>query len=131
MLRRVHLKTSLYRKFVKAACRDLEVSRKQLFAREFRECVFPVYRMTDFQTRKIERDASRLVVLQKRTPLSQMYDAVDMHRRWVSKHWRKLSRHRAFIQVNVDLGMPEHKAVEAYFEAEARKKEKAKHGIHA
>lgn len=54
-----------------------------------------------------------------------------MHRRWVSKYWRKLSRHRAFIQVNVDLGMPEYKAIEAYFEAEARKKEKAKHGIHA
>ena len=126
------MKTRLYRKFVKSACRDLGVSRKRLFARDFRECVFPVYRMTDFRTRKIERDASRLVVLQRRSPLSQMYDAVDMHRRWVSRHWKKLSRHRAFIQVNVDLGMPEHKAVEAYFEAEARKtKEKAKHGVHA
>ena len=125
------MKTKLYRKFVKVACQDLKVSRKQLFAREFKSCVFPVYRMTDFQTRKIERDTSRLIVLLKRNPLSQIYDAVDMHRRWVSRHWRKLSRHRAFIQVNVDLGMPEHKAVEAYFEAEARKKEKAKHGIHA
>lgn len=125
------MKTGLYRKFVKAVCRDLEVSRKRLFARDFGECAFPVYRMTDFRTRKIERDTSRLVVVQKRTPLSQIYDAADMHRRLVSKCWRKLSRHRAFIQVSVDLGMPEHKAAEACFEAEARKKEKAKHGIHA
>lgn len=125
------MKTGLYRKFAKAACRDLEVSRKRLFARDFGECAFPACRMTDFRTRKIERDTSRLVVVQKRTPLSRTYDAVDMRRRRVSKRWRKLSRHRAFIQAGVDLGMPEHKAAEAYFEAEARKKEKAKHGIHA
>ena len=113
------MKTALYQKFIKVACKDLGVSRKQLFARDFNCGVFPVYKMTDFKTRKIEQDTSKLIVLQKRNPLSQMYDAVDMHRRWVSKHWKNLKRHRPFIQLLVDCGMSEHEAVMAYFKKES------------
>lgn len=125
------MKTGPYRKFAKAVCRGLEASGKHLSARDFGECAFPACRMTDFRTRKAERDTSRLVAAQKRTPLSRTCGAADMRRRRASKRWRKLSRHRAFVQAGADLGMPERKAAEACFEAEAGKKEKAKHGIRA
>ena len=103
------MKTKLYKRFVKYVCKDLGISKKQLFARDFNECVFPCYKL-NLNTNKIEKDVNRLIILSHKHPLSQIWDAVDMHNRWLVKHWR-FSHWKPYIQTNIDLGKNEKDAI--------------------
>ena len=103
------MKTRLYRKFVKLVCKDLGITRKQLFSRYFIACVFPCYKL-NLKTRVIEKDDSRLIVLSTKHPLSQVWDAVDMHTRWFIKYWCN-SHWKPYIQTKIDLGCKEEDVV--------------------
>ena len=103
------MKTRLYRKFVKLVCKDLGITRKQLFSRYFIDCVFPCYKF-NLKTRVIERDGSHLIVLSTKHPLSQVWDAVDMHTRWFIKYWRN-SHWKPYVQTKIDLGCKEEDVV--------------------
>ena len=103
------MKTKLYKKFVKLLCKDLGITRKQLFSRDFNDCVFPCYTV-NLKTRMIEKDSSRLTVLTTKHPLSQAWDALDMHARWFIKYWRN-SHWKPYIQTKIDLGYKEEDAV--------------------
>ena len=96
------MKTKLYKKFVNSVCKDLGISRKQLFSRDFNDFVLPCYKF-NLKTYKIEKDCGRLIVLSIKHPLSQIWDAVDMHTRWFIKHWRN-SHWKPYVQMRLDLG---------------------------
>lgn len=99
------MKVKLYGKFVKRACKLLRISREQLFAREFSGCVLMQYKF-NCETKKLDRDISRLEVLQHRCPLSQMWRACDGHTAWLFKHWRH-SHWKPYVQTKIDLGFKE------------------------
>lgn len=105
------MKTKLYKKFVKLLCKDLRITRKQLFSRDFNECecVFPCYTF-NFKTRMIVKVEEKLIVLSTKHPLSQAWDALDMHSRWFIKYWRN-SHWKPYIQTKIDLGYKEEDAV--------------------
>ena len=103
------MKTKLYKKFVKLICKDLGITRKKLFSRDFNECVFPCYTF-NFKTRMIEKDSSRLIVLSTKHLLSQAWDSLDMHSRWFINYWRN-SHWKSYIQTKIDLGYKEEDVV--------------------
>lgn len=96
------MKTKLYKKFIRRACKLLRISREQLFAREFSGCVLMQYKF-NCETKKLDRDISRLEVLQHKCPLSQMWRACDGHTAWLFKHW-KHSKHKYEIKMRLALG---------------------------
>jgi len=96
------MKTRLYRKFVRLVCKDFDISRKQLFSREYKDCVVPVYKY-DIEARMLKRDAFKLAIFGKHHPLSTVWESYDVNIRWLLKYW-KYSRHRAFVQTKLDLG---------------------------
>lgn len=95
------MKTKLYKKFVKAACHDLRISRKQLFSRDFASFVFATYTY-DFKKMKYDRD-SALIVVEKHHPLSQLWHGLDCGKRALAKHW-KHSKHKYEIKMRLALG---------------------------
>ena len=103
------MKTKLYKKFVKLLCKGLRITRKQLFSRDFNECVFPCYTF-NFKTRMIVKVREKLIVLSTKHPLSQAWDALDMHSRWFIKYWRN-SHWKSYIQTKIDLGYKEEDVV--------------------
>ena len=103
------MKTTLYKKFVKLICKDIGISRKQLFSRDFNDFVFPCFKFNS-QTCKIEKDYSRVIVVSTEHPLSQLWDAIDMHTIWFIKYWRN-SHWRPYIQTMIDLGHKEEDVV--------------------
>ena len=103
------MKTKLYRKFVKLVCKDLGISRKQLFSRDFNDSMFPCYKF-NLKTYKIEKDDNRLIVLSTKYPLSQVWDAGDMHTRWFIKYWRN-SHWKSYVQTKIDFGRKEEDVV--------------------
>ena len=103
------MKTKLYKKYLKLVCASLGISKKQLFAKDFKECVIHCYKY-NIAARDIERDKYHLMILDAEHPLSQMWDAFDMHVRWFLKYWRH-SHWKPFIQMKMDLGIPEDNAV--------------------
>ena len=103
------MKTKLYKKFVKLLCKGLRITRKQLFSRDFNECVLPCY-MFDFKTRMIKKYVNHLIVLSTKHPLSQAWNALAMHARWFIKYWRN-SHWKPYIQTKIDLGYKEEDAV--------------------
>lgn len=96
------MKTKLYRKFVKLVCKDFGISRKQLFSREYKDCVVPVYKY-DLEARLLKRDVFKLTIFGKDRPLSTVWESYDVNIRWLLKYW-KYSRHREFVQTKLDLG---------------------------
>ena len=103
------MKTKLYKKFIKRACKLLKISKKQLFNREFKSCVLLCCKF-NATTKKLDTDLSRLVVLEHKHPLSQLWDACDGHTAWLFKYWR-YSHWKPYIQTKIDLGMKEHDAI--------------------
>ena len=103
------MKTKLYKKFVKLLCKGLRITRKQLFSRDFDDRVFPCY-MFNFKTRMIKKDGNHLIILSTKHPLSQAWDAFDMHTKWFIKYWRN-SHWKPYIQTKIDLGYKEEDAV--------------------
>ena len=103
------MKTKLYKKFVKLLCKDLGITRKQLFSRNFNDSVFPCYTF-NFKTRMIVKVGEKLIVLSTKRPLSQAWDALDMHSRWFIKYWRN-SHWKSYIQTKIDLGYKEEDVV--------------------
>ena len=103
------MKIRLYRKFVKLVCKDLGITRKQLFSRDFNDRVFPCY-MLNFKTHMIVEVKGKLIVLSTKHPLSQVWDAVDMHTRWFIKYWRN-SHWKPYVQTKIDLGCKEEDVV--------------------
>ena len=103
------MKTKLYKKFVKLLCKDLGITRKQLFSRDFNDCVFPRYTF-NFKTRMIAEVGGKMIVFSTKHPLSQAWDALDMHSRWFIKYWRN-SHWKSYIQTKIDLGYKEEDAV--------------------
>ena len=103
------MKTKLYKKFVKLLCKDLGITRKQLFSRDFNDCVFPRYTF-NFKTRMIVRVREKLIVLSTKHPLSQAWDTLAMHARWFIKYWRN-SHWKSYIQTKIDLGYKEEDVV--------------------
>ena len=99
------MKTKLYKKFVKLLCKDLGVTRKQLFSRDFNDRVFPCYTL-NFETRVIVEVGGKMIVFSTKHPLSQAWDALDMHSRWFIKYWRN-SHWKSYIQTKIDLGYKE------------------------
>ena len=96
------MKTRLYRKFVKLVCKNFDISRKQLFSREYKDCITPVYKY-DLEAKLLKRDAFRLMVFGKDHPLSTVWKSYAINIQWLLKYW-KYSRHRAFVQTKLDLG---------------------------
>ena len=103
------MKTKLYKKFVKLVCKDIGISRKQLFSRDFNDFLFPCYKF-NLKISKIEKDYSRMIVVSTKHPLSQLWDAVDMHTRWFVKYWRN-SHWKPYVQTKIDFGYKEEDAV--------------------
>ena len=99
------MKTKLYKKFVKLLCKDLGITRKQLFSRDFNDRVFPCYTF-NFETRMIAEVGGKMIVFSTKHPLSQAWDALDMHSRWFIKYWRN-SHWKSYIQTKIDLGYKE------------------------
>ena len=93
------MKTKLYKKFVKLLCKDLDITRKQLFSRDFNARVLPCY-MFDFKTRMIVKAREKLIVLSTKHPLSQAWNALAMHARWFIKYWRN-SHWKPYIQTKL------------------------------
>ena len=103
------MKTKLYKKFVKLLCKDLGITRKQLFSRDFNDRVFPCYTV-NLKTRMIVKVREKLIVLSTKHPLSQAWNALAMHARWFIKYWRN-SYWNPYIQTKIDLGYKEEDAV--------------------
>ena len=99
------MKTKLYKKFVKLLCKDLGITRKQLFSRDFNDRVLPCYTF-NFETRMIAEVGGKMIVFSTKHPLSQAWDALDMHARWFIKYWRN-SHWKSYIQTKIDLGYKE------------------------
>lgn len=96
------MKTKLYKKFIKKVCKLLNVSKKQLFSRDFtarvlRCCTF------NYETKELDSDPSHLIVLVHKHPLSQIWDACDGHSAWLFEHW-KHSKHKYEIKMRLALG---------------------------
>lgn len=95
------MKTKLYHKFVKIFCNSYKISRQQLFSRNFDECImFP--HTLNISTGNLIKDDSRLMVLDRRKPLSMTWQCYDFHTRWLIKYW-KHSHHKHEIKIRLDL----------------------------
>ena len=103
------MKTRLYRKFVKLLCKDLGITRKQLFSRDFNDCVFPCYTF-NFETRMFVEVGGKMIVLSTKHPLFQAWNALDMHTRWFIKYWHN-SHWKSYVQIKIDIGQREEDAV--------------------
>ena len=103
------MKIKLYKKFVKLVCKDLGMSRKQLFSRDFNDSILPCYKF-NIKTHKIEKDACHLIVLSTKCPLSQIWNACGAYIAWLLKYWR-FSHWKPYIQTKIDLGENEKDAV--------------------
>ena len=98
----VNVKVKLYKKFVSRVCKNFGITRKQLFSREYKDCVIPHY-IYDMRARKSSRDSNSLSLLTRKCPLSQVWKALDFKPRWLLSYW-KHSHWRDYIQVRLDLG---------------------------
>lgn len=103
------MKIKLYKRFVKIVCKSLGISKKQLFARDYNECVCYCYEF-DIKTETLTRDLNRLIVISYKHPLSQLWDAYCFHKKWLLKHWR-FSHWKPYIQTKIDLGENEKDAI--------------------
>ena len=103
------MKTKLYKKFVKLLCKDLGITRKQLFSRDFNDRVFPCYTF-NFETRVIVEVGGKMIVFSTKHPLFQAWDTLDLHSSWFIKYWRN-SHWKSYIQTKIDLGYKEEDVV--------------------
>lgn len=99
------MKVKLYKKFVSFVCKALKVTRKQLFSREYENCVLPNYTFNFRNTkgRKHFVKSSSLSLLTHLHPLSQIWKAYDYKTSWLLKYW-KHSHWKHVIRVKLDLG---------------------------
>ena len=95
------MKTKLYKKFVTLVCDDFKISRKQLFSRDFDERLIQCYAF-NLNDKKLKKCDTLTIVLHKH-PLSQIWNALCFHERWLFKYW-KHSRWKSLIQIKLDIG---------------------------
>lgn len=79
------MKTKLYKRFIKRVCKLLKISKKQLFKRDFKPRVLQCCTF-NCETKKLDYDPLRVVVLERKHPLSQFWDACDGHCAWLFKY---------------------------------------------
>lgn len=100
------MKTRLYKKLVKFACRVANVTKSQLFSGSYRPFVLYTYRY-NFAKRKMDGNDSLVIVGDNKAYgkplLSAVWNDTDLSTEWLMKYW-KHSHWKPYIRVQLDLG---------------------------
>ena len=99
------MKTKLYKKFVKLVCKDLKISKHDLFSRTFSLIVMSPYRY-DFESKELVKLNDQLIITNFHHPLAQLWKDLDIKTIWFVKGWRH-SHWKSYIQTKIDLGYKE------------------------
>ena len=100
------MKTRLYKKLVKFACRLANVTKSQLFSGRYRP--FMLYTYTyNFAKRKMNRNDSLVIVSDNKAYgkplLFAVWNDTDFSTKWLMKYW-KHSHWKPYVQMRLDLG---------------------------
>ena len=100
------MKTRLYKKLVKFACRLVNVTKSQLFHGRYGSFVLYTYRY-NFAKRKMDRNDSLVIVGDNKAYgkplLSAVWNDIDLSTKWLMKYW-KHSRWKSYVQMRLDFG---------------------------